>query len=175
MDVMGLSIIIMNIMSFLVLFGLRKKATIKLMVWGAVTLTVICLEVFGFFCYWKYKEVYVTEQIIGKRCLFGENRHGCGGITAAVYIITAIVFWSLGVFYLGMMAFFFNQVNYVIGIMGAALKVTMKSSEIKSVPVYGGLTISIVCIVLIFVVIQAGSIGNVKKIDATSSSSLTRH
>lgn len=69
-----------------------------------------------------------------------------------------------------MMAFFFNQVNYVIGIMGAALKVTMKSSEIKSVPIYGGLVISGVCITLIFVLIQAGSIGDVKKIDATSSS-----
>jgi len=44
-------------MSFGVLFGLRKKVTIKAVVWGSITLTVICLEVFGFFCYKKYLSV----------------------------------------------------------------------------------------------------------------------
>ena len=62
MDVMVLSILITNLMSFLVVFGLRKKSSIKIMVWGSITLTVISLEIFGFFCHQKYKEVDSTHK-----------------------------------------------------------------------------------------------------------------
>lgn len=73
------------------------------------------------------------------------------------------------------MAFYFNEINLVIGIMGAALKVTGKSSEIKSAPVVSGALISGICMLLIWVLVEAASIGQVRKINAKSIASLTRH
>jgi hypothetical protein len=74
------------------------------------------------------------------------------------------------------MAFYFNEINLVVGIMGAALKVTAKTSEIKSAPVVSGVTISGICILLVWVLVEAASIGQVRKITAKSKLELTlRH
>jgi hypothetical protein len=54
---MALALLVINFICFGVLFGLRKKVTIKMVVWGLITLTVVTLEIFGFFTYQKYKEV----------------------------------------------------------------------------------------------------------------------
>lgn len=83
-----------------------------------------------------------------------------------VYLILAFVFWAVGFLYLGLMAFYFNHINLVIGIMGAALKVTMKTSEIKSAPVVSGVLISGVCLAILWLIVEAGSIGQVRKIEA---------
>ena len=83
-------------------------------------------------------------------------------------MILAVVFWISGFLYLALMAFFFNQINLVIGIMGAALKVTMKTSEIKSAPVISGVVISGICMCILWVIVEAGSIGQVRKITATN-------
>jgi hypothetical protein len=78
----------------------------------------------------------------------------------------AVVFWALGGLYLSFMAFYFNEINLVIGIMGAALKVTAKSSEIKSAPVMSGVIISGICMLLIWVLVESASIGQIRKISA---------
>lgn len=109
-----------------------------------------------------------SRQIIALRCLYGENRHNCGGITSNIYFYTAIVFWCLGGLYLSFMAFYFNEINLVVGIMGAALKVTAKTAEIKSAPVVSGLSISGICILLVWVLVESASIGQIRKITATS-------
>lgn len=81
----------------------------------------------------------------------------------------SIVFWSLGGAYLSFMAFYFNEINLVVGIMGAALKVTAKTSEIKSAPVVSGISISGICIFLVWVLVESASIGEIRKVSAKSS------
>jgi hypothetical protein len=49
--------VIINALSFAILFGLRKKATIKMVVWGCITVSVFCLEVFAYLFYNKYLSV----------------------------------------------------------------------------------------------------------------------
>ena len=67
-----------------------------------------------------------------------------------------------------MMAVYFNQINLVVGIMGSALKVTAKAAEIKSAPVISGILIYGVCMSILWLLVEAGSIGQIKKIDAKS-------
>jgi hypothetical protein len=81
----------------------------------------------------------------------------------------ALVFAGIGLIYIAAMAFYFNPINLVIGIMGAALRVTEKSSELKRIPLLGGLFISAVCLGDIWAIFAAGSIGQVRKIDAPSN------
>lgn len=83
-----------------------------------------------------------------------------------VYLILAFVFWGLGVLYLALMAFFFNQVNLVIGIMGSALMFTGKASEIKSVPLVSGAIISGLCLLFLWVSFEAASFGTITKATA---------
>lgn len=64
------------------------------------------------------------------------------------------------------MAFFFNQVNLVIGIMGSALQFTGKASEIKSVPMVSGIIISGLCLMFLWVTVEAASFGSITKATA---------
>lgn len=59
---MALGLLIINFLCFGVLFDLRKKVTIKLVVWGLITLSVVSLEIFGLFSYKKYQEVCFSHQ-----------------------------------------------------------------------------------------------------------------
>lgn len=56
-DVVALALVIANALSFAVLFGLRKQTSIKLVVWGSISISVLVFEIFGYFCYQKYTEV----------------------------------------------------------------------------------------------------------------------
>jgi hypothetical protein len=56
-DITALSLAIINLLSFGILFGLRRKATIKMVVWGCIAISVFCLEVFAYLFYNKYLSV----------------------------------------------------------------------------------------------------------------------
>lgn len=119
-DIILLVFIIILFIAFGVTTMLRKSKGIKLAVWGCLGLTIIILEVLGYYAWMERK------KIISLRCLFGENRHNCGGTSANTYMWIAIVFWSLGGAYMIWMGFMFNKVNLCIGILRSALPVTRR-------------------------------------------------
>ena len=145
-------LLIVNLMAFLAVYLLQVKQAIKFLVWGSIGFSILTLECIGILFYVEY------QSLISNRCLFGENRHGCGGTMSDIFFWLAIFFWVAGIVYMAWMAINFNQINLGIGIMHAALPITKKIREMKYIPFYPTISILILAVGFISIVFESFSI-----------------
>lgn len=105
-------------------------------------------------------------EIIGLRCLFKEDRNGCGKTSATTYMYIAFVFWGLGIAYMIWMGMIFNKVNLCIGIFRSALTITKRLDQLKFLPIYSVVIMMILVMVFILNIMFSFSVVEKTFIDA---------
>lgn len=116
-DLIFASLLIMTVSAYLITYLLSEPAVVLYEIWIAVWGSLMCFAVLAYMFWREY------ERVIRQRCLFGIDKHGCGGQRALLFQYMCYSISFVGFTYLLYVMRLFNRINLGIGLIKAASKV----------------------------------------------------
>jgi len=82
-------------------------------------MSIMCFAALSYLCWREY------ERIISTRCLYGIDKHYCGGNRATLFQLACWASAGVGLFFLLNIMKLFNKINLAISLIRASAKVVV--------------------------------------------------